>query len=228
LVTASLAVFHPASAFGASQSHLPVSIAGASTPFVDPALTAPDAPICWLAHAGSAVLDALAKRPQPGIPADLVLADLRCIRHVVIGPGNTEHLLIRTSERSLTIRLTGHRASLAPVRLTFLVPGLSSVKETAAILTPLPDLLTMRPRWRKRTREQELMRDAFIALDGRSVGASHRETAEVIFGVKRVREEWSGKGGWLKERMRRALAKGQALCDGGYWRLVERACRFKS
>ena len=166
--------------------------------------------------------------PPPGAPADLVLADLPCIRHVVIGPGNVEHLLIRTSERSLTIRLTGHRASQAPVCLTYLVPARSSVKETAAILASLPDLMTMRPRWLKRTRDQELIRDAFIALDGRSVGASHREIAEVSFGIKRVREEWSGKGGWLKERMRRALAKGQALCDGGYWKLVERACRFKS
>jgi hypothetical protein len=29
----------------------------------------------------------------------------------------------------------------------------------------------------------------------------------------------------MKERMRRALAKGQALCHGGHWKLVEQACR---
>lgn len=174
------------------------------------------------------MLDALSKLPPTGASPDLVLADLRCIRHVVIGQGNVEHLLIRTSEQSLTIRLTGHCASLAPVSVTYLVPARSRVKETAAILASLPDLVTMRPRWLKRTREQELMRDAFIALDGRSVGASHREVAEVACGIKDVREQWSARGGWMKERMRRALAKGQALCDGGYWKLVERACRFKS
>jgi hypothetical protein len=159
--------------------------------------------------------------------ADLVLADLSCIRHVVIGPGNIEHLLVRTSERSLTIRLIGHRASRAPVRLTFLVPAQSRVKETAAILASLPDLMSMTPRWIKRNRYQELIHDAFMAVDGHDAGASHRETAEVIVGVKLVREEWSSKGGWLKERMRRALAKGEALRDGGYWKLVEQACRFK-
>ena len=58
--------------------------------------------------------------------------------------------------------------------------------------------------------------------------ATHREVAEVICGTKDVREQWSARGGWMKERMRRALAKGQALCDGGYWKLVEQACRFKS
>jgi hypothetical protein len=86
----------------------------------------------------------------------------------------------------------------------------------------------MRPRWIKRTRDQELIRDAFIAFDGHSVGARHRELAELIHGVKAVRDNWSSRGGWMKERTRRALAKGQELCDGGHWRLVERACRFKS
>ena len=102
------------------------------------------------------------------------------------------------------------------------------MKQQAAILALLPDLLSMKPRWVKRTRDQKLIRDAFIAYDGRSVGASHREVAEVICGIKDVREQWSSRSGWMKERMRRALAKGQELCDGGHWKLVEGACRFKS
>lgn len=85
----------------------------------------------------------------------------------------------------------------------------------------------MTPRWIRRTRDQELFRDAFVALDGRAAGASHREVAECIVGVKRVQQEWSGRGGSLKERVRRALAKGEELREGGYLKLVERACRFK-
>jgi hypothetical protein len=71
-----------------------------------------------------------------------------------------------------------------------------------------------------------LFRDATVALDGRDAGASHREAAEVIFGTKRVRADWSARGGWLKERMRRALAKGEELRDGGYRRALDGACRF--
>jgi hypothetical protein len=48
----------------------------------------------------------------------------------------------------------------------------------------------------------------------------------VIFGIKRVREDWCARGGWLKERMRRALNKGEELRDGGYRRALEEACRF--
>jgi hypothetical protein len=201
--------------------------AGASAPFVHPALTAPEVPIHWLTDPGTAVLDAVAKRPGAGTSAGFVLADQPCIRHVVIGPDDVEHLLIRTSERSLTIRVTGHRASRAPVCLKFVISAQARVKETAAMLALYPDLLTMRPRWIKKTSEQMLTRDAFIAFDGRAAGASHREVAEVIYGRKRVREEWSGRGCSMKERVRRALAKGQALYNGGHWKLVEQACRFR-
>ena len=166
------------------------------------------------------MLEAVARRPPPGTPASFVLADQTCIRHVVIGPGDIEHLLIRTSERSLTVRVTGHRASRGPVQLKFVIPAESRVKGTAAILASYPDLLTMRSRWVKKTSEQMLTRD-----DGHAAGASYREMAEAVHGQKRVREEWSGRGCSMKERMRRALAKGQALCHGEHWKLVEQACR---
>jgi hypothetical protein len=111
------------------------------------------------------------------------------------------------------------------VHLKFVIPAESRVKETAAILSSYSDLLTVPPRWMKRTSEQELTRDAFIAFDGHAAGASYREMAEAVHGQKRVRNEWSGRGCSMKERMRRALAKGQALCHGGHWQLVEQACR---
>ena len=113
------------------------------------------------------------------------------------------------------------------MHLKFVIPAESRVKETAAILVSYPDLLTMRPRWVKKTSEQMLTRDAFIAFDGHAAGASYREMAEAVYGQKRVREEWSGRGCSMKERMRRALAKGQALCHGGHWKLVEQACRSR-
>jgi hypothetical protein len=110
--------------------------------------------------------------------------DCPCIRQVVIGPDHVEHLLVRTSKRSLTVRLTGHRASQGPVCLTFHVPA-RSAKDTAA---PAARSVGM-ARWIKRTTRQLLVRDALIAVDGRHAGASHREVAEVSVGRKRVREE---------------------------------------
>ena len=136
--------------------------------------------------------------------------------------------MLRDSYGALTLKLQGSRSTLAPVRVTFLVRGIPQLPKLAAEFRILNALLQS-PRHRvHRSRECLLNRDALVALDGRRVGASHRETAEVIFGIKRVREEWSGRGGWLKERMRRALAKGQELCGGGYRRSLEGPCRLNS
>jgi hypothetical protein len=106
------------------------------------------------------------------------------------------------------------------------IPPSPKLKGIAAILASYADLLNMRPRWTKRTRDQELIRDSLVAVDGRAAGASHREVAEVIFGHKRVREEWSARGGWMKDRMWRALTKGEALCGGGHLRPIDKASRF--
>ena len=170
-VTPSLAAYPPASPSGASPATPPAASAGDSIPFVDPALPAPEAPIHWLTDPGTSMLHAVARRPPSATLADLGLADQPCIRHVVIGPDRVECLLIRTSRQSLTLRLTGHRASRAPVCLTFHIPARSKVKEAAAGLASFPDLLRGKPRWIKRNRSQVLSRDALVAVDGRERGA---------------------------------------------------------
>jgi hypothetical protein len=173
------------------------------------------------------MLHALARKAPPATRADVGLFDQPWIGQLLIGPDQLEYLLIRTPERSLTIQLTGHRASRAPVCLTFQVPA-QRAKDEGVRLARYADLTVMRPRWMKRSRSQLLVRDALVAFDGRAAGASHREIAEAIVGHKGVREEWSARGGWLKERMRRALAVGQALCGGGHLKYIEQACRFAS
>jgi hypothetical protein len=174
------------------------------------------------------MLHAQAKRAPSVTVADVGLLQQPSIQQVVIGPDHLEYLLIRTSRGSLTIKLTGHRACLGPVYLTFQVSARSKVKESAVRLASYPDLMAMKSRWTKRTRSQVLVRDALIAFDGRAAGASHREVAEVIVGHKRVREEWSARGGWLKGRMERALAVGQTLCGGGHRKYIGQAYRFAS
>ncbi len=129
-------------------------------------------------------------------------------------------MLVRTTDRALTLRLRGARASDAPVRLTFLVTGLAQGRPAGALLAELPDLLIAEPRRLKRTRRQIFMRDALIALDGRHAGASYQETAAVIYGAKRTKVAWAGRSRAVKDRMCRALKMGNALCDGGYSELI--------
>jgi hypothetical protein len=112
--------------------------------------------------------------------------------------------------------------------LAFLVRGIPHAEAIAADFSTLGNLLDAPQNRAHRSRDRLLLRDALVVLDGRRAGVSHRDTAVVIFGVKRVRDDWSARGGWLKERMRRALSKGEKLRDGGYRRALEGACRFRS
>lgn len=65
------------------------------------------------------------------------------------------------------------------------------------------------------------MREAIVALDGRCAGASYLETAVVLFGARRARAAWSSLSRAMKDRMCRALRKGERLRDGGYCKLLE-------
>src|SRR5262245_64682124 len=78
-VTPSLAAFPPASPSGASQACPQAASAGGSIPFVDPALTAPEAPIHWLTEPGTPTLHAVARRAPSATLADVALIAQPCI-----------------------------------------------------------------------------------------------------------------------------------------------------
>ena len=54
---------------------------------------------------------------------------------------------------------------------------------------------------------QEL-RDAIIALDGQCAGASHRQTAEVIYGAEQVKEESAQGNSWATIAAREGCQRG--------------------
>jgi len=189
-------------------------------------LPAPQASPCWLTSAAAPILEAVCDRSWSGTSFELAVPDLRCARSVIIGPGRAQHVVLGDSERVLTLKLEGSRAALGPVGTTFLLRRIPDPARLASDFATLDALLHM-PRSRARgSRNREVLRNALVALDGRHLGASHRDIAEVILGRERVREDWSGRGGWLKERMRRAVAIGERLRDGGYRRALEGSCRF--
>ncbi len=203
---------------------------GAFIPFVDPALPAPQAPVHWSNSAAAPLLDALTGRPHHGAPADLSIARLTSARHVVIGPAGEESVILRDADKALTLRFHGSRASRAPVTTTFQLPGIPEPSTVAAALASLADLV-LRPNHNphqdrhpllvRQARDPLLLREALVALDGRRIGASYRDMAAVIFGAEDARAAWSSKSRWMKDRMHRALAKGEQLRDGGYRMLLQ-------
>ena len=202
------------------RQHAPAALRWGLPRFVEPALRAPDAPIDWNEAFGAARIDALVRLPASGERPDLHLADLRCVSHIVITPDGAETLLINTSERALMLRLCGQTTLNGPVCLTFQIAGLRALPAAGLSLLSLPDLLASRPRTLDRSRRRLLMRDALVALDGRTAGASYREIAAVIAGAERAQAAWKSSDHSLKDRMRRALKAGLALCNGRYRLLI--------
>lgn len=195
--------------------------------FVDPTLQASEAPVHWSATAAAPILQTITDRLPNVVSANPFLVTASAARHIVIGPAGHEAVLLRDSTRALTLDVRGSRISIGPVVATFLIDELPDPRRTAATFQALIDL-TRRPRSTVHTsRERFFLRDALISLDGRCFGASYRETADVIFGAKRVAAAWSSPSTSLKEHMRRARTKGEQLRNGGYRKLLDRWCRFK-
>jgi hypothetical protein len=55
-----------------------------------------------------------------------------------------------------------------------------------------------------------------VALDGYLAGVAHRDIAVAMYGLERVDRDWSDPGEHLRDGVRRAIARGVALMEGGY------------
>ena len=189
--------------------------------FVDPASRAPEAPIDWIEDLGAAKIDAVSRDPRQGERPDVNLAELQCVRHIVVSADGGETALINTSDRALTLRLRGTTALRGPVCLTFQIAGMTALPGAGRALQSLPDLIAGRPRTPNRSRRRLLLREALIALDGRAAGATYQDVAVVIAGAETARAAWKNADPLLKDRMRRALKTGMALRNGRYRLLIE-------
>jgi hypothetical protein len=66
---------------------------------------------------------------------------------------------------------------------------------------------------------------ALRALDASRMGANRREIAAALFGQDIVRRDWDGGSDYLRSRVRRAIAAGKGLADGGHLDLLRRLPR---
>ena len=189
--------------------------------YVDPASRAPEAPIDWMEDLGAAKIDAVARKPCRGERSDVYLAELLCVRHIVVSSGGEEALLINTSDKALTLRLQGATALRGPVCLTFQIAGMRALPDAGRSILSLPDMPTGRRRKFNRSLRQLLLREAVIALDGRTAGATYRDIAVVIAGAECARAAWRSSNHSLKDRMRRALKAGMRFRNGGYRTLIK-------
>ena len=188
--------------------------------FADPVLAAPNSPVCWCSSPAAPLIDTIVQRTSDKTTPDLWIDNVATIRHVVLGPGNEQLVLIKDAVFAVALRLHGCRASLAPVNTSFLYRGLPDPDSIARSLSGLIRLIHHPDYRAHKDREHLFLRDALVALDGNSLGASYREIATIIYGPDATRAAWVSASRWMKDRVRRALAKGELLRDGAYRELL--------
>lgn len=198
---------------------------GVSTPFVHPALKAPDAPINWLPTAQVPHLDA---RSELSLKADSASFDPFThphVSHVILSPRNREDIILCGPKAGLTLTLKGTRSLIAPVQVQIPI----DVQNPAPAADTLQHLTTLSlatggeivtKRLRKSLSRCRLLRDGLAAIDGDANGASYREIAAVLYGKAAADAAWSSHSRAMKDHIRYALSKGTALRDGGYRTLL--------
>jgi hypothetical protein len=175
----------------------------------------------WIAAAAAPSLEAIAKRAATAERAHIHIATLKAARHVIFTSPLDAVVLLRDSNRAVSVQMQGSRPVANPITVIFQTHGLPDPSDVRAEFAALKAVVRSRGSRVHRTREREALRDALVALDANCAGASHRETAEILVGPARARAEW-GANSALKLRARRALAKGERLRDGGWRQLLER------
>ena len=130
-----------------------------------------------------------------------------------------EHILIKGNGHTLQVVCSGlSTLSVEPVRLKLIIDSVSSLDETLKVIGRAQRILGKEDSsfcdgW---SRSSLAFRNALIALDAHEAGLTYFETAAIIYGEDRANEAWQSASRAMKDEMRRALARGRELRDGGY------------
>ena len=161
---------------------------------------------------------------HPGEVDDIFERSVRACRitHLTDTSGR-EYLLLRGNNHVVQVGCTGlSLLSVEPVKMKIVIEAVTSLDESLTIIErakPLyrTDQQNAPPEW---TRTSLAFRNAIISLDAHAQRLSYLETASIIYGSKRASEAWSGPSRAMKDEMKRALARGRDLRDGGYRALL--------
>lgn len=147
------------------------------------------------------------------------LSDVRCSTLVVIAPDGRQHILFHGHGGGLQLAVAGASVLESVHLLIDAIPDTADVKSHLQVQTLLGELRT-RGQLAFSENVPKLRTERFSlvlqALDGFLADASLREIGVALFGADRVVKDWDDDHRHLKDRVRRAVARGKWLMEGGY------------
>jgi hypothetical protein len=200
---------------------------GVSSCFEDAAAAAPEASMFWHGGANPYVVSVRLTACGTGKSFNecFDINEFNCAKTVLRLPNGIEHILFRTSRKSVQLLARGRSILDTNVCATFEINGLAQARFASEALRNLarmkvtvpPDSETVLAPWNSASVR---LRDYLIALDGSLHGATYRQIALVIHGPDLVKDVWTSESRYLKERMRRAVEAGRSYMNGGYRKLL--------
>lgn len=186
----------------------------------DPALPAPEGTILWSSAFDPSVLRCVAAPAAIGQVGAFDLEHCEEKAVVVAGDAGTEHILVGARSGGLRLDVLEGTLLQGPVMLRY---DFSAVGDIRPLLAPLHAFhhfcrtshLSL-PLPQKRQRDRRVV-DALRAHDALRDGASIRDVGILLFGTRRVAEEWGAPGEALKSHSRRMIAFARRM-SGGAWR----------
>lgn len=191
--------------------------------FADPSVPARRAPTFWHLEALQRIVR-LRAEPPPGnfkhrqSTKVLSLSDFRVDRVAAIGVDSVPLVLMKGPGSHVPVEISGLAALSLPFAPVFEIGSLLDLGTQTELLRRLNRFAEQArdPGSRPVPTIDERLHQALIALDGSLAGRTYREIAITIYGERRVAEDWQGPSLFLKDRMRRLVAKGTELMNGGY------------
>jgi hypothetical protein len=191
--------------------------------FADPSVPARRAPTFWHLDALQRIVRLRAERPaeptkQHKSTALLSLSDFRVDRVAAIGIDNVPLILMKGPGSHVPVEISGLAALCSPFAPVFEISSLLDLGVQTELLKRLHRFAEQGSNHGSRSTFaiDERLSHALVALDETLAGKTYREIAITIYGEKRVAEDWQGSSYYLKDRMRRLVAKGTELMNGGY------------
>lgn len=135
-----------------------------------------------------------------------------------------EHVLLGDGAHRIQLEVRGTSLLTGAVRLRYDLAGFNGVDAKVATLRRLIALRRL-GRFPRSLFPPDRRVDRWLlalrAVDGRQAGANPRDIATALFGYDTVRTDWEGPSDYLRSRVRRAIAAGERLANGGYLMLLK-------
>jgi hypothetical protein len=144
-------------------------------------------------------------------------------KSMVVDHENVAHVVLRRGDARLQIAISGAHIVSRVVLLTEAIIPFCEIGTRFEALERLSRICDQNVTTAKRVNTVgsiKRLSTILQATDARLAGATHREIAVALFGLRWVAQDWRNHDGCLRGRTRRAVARGLTLLRGGYRSLL--------